>query len=44
MHPTLLESDRILVNKLSTRFGVPKRGEILVFRPPEDRVPEPSSA
>lgn len=40
MRPTLWESDRILVNKLVFRFSDPKRGEILVFRPPEDRVPE----
>jgi signal peptidase I len=41
MRPTLLESDRILVNKLATRLGNPQRGEIIVFRPPADRVPEP---
>ncbi|HTE19212.1 MAG TPA: signal peptidase I, partial [Armatimonadota bacterium] len=35
MHPTLRESDRILVNKLAYRFGSPRRGEILVFRPPD---------
>lgn len=40
MHPTLVEADRILVNKLSYRLGPPKRGDIVVFRPPADRVPE----
>src|SRR4028119_375516 len=32
MHPTLRESDRLLVNKLVYRFGPPRRGEIVVFR------------
>jgi len=40
MHPTLVESDRILVNKLIYRFISPRRGEILVFRPPEAAVPD----
>jgi signal peptidase I len=40
MHPTLIEADRILVNKLVFRFSRPRRGEVLVFRPPEDRVPD----
>jgi signal peptidase I len=40
MNPTLTQSDRLLVNKFIYRFQRPRRGEILVFRPPEDRVPE----
>jgi signal peptidase I len=40
MNPTLTESDRLLVNKFIYRFQAPRRGEIVVFRPPEDRVPE----
>lgn len=40
MEQTLLESDRLLVNKLLPRFGLPRRGEIVVFRPPEERVPD----
>ena len=36
MHPTLLEGDRILVNKFLFRFREPQRGEIIVFRFPED--------
>ncbi|HEU4753560.1 MAG TPA: signal peptidase I [Armatimonadota bacterium] len=40
MRPTLMESDRILVNKLTLRFSPPHRQEIWVFRPPADRVPE----
>ena len=37
MHPTLLEGDRILVNKFLYRFQEPHRGDIIVFRYPEDR-------
>lgn len=40
MRPTLLESDRLLVNKLIYRLRPPHRGEIIVFRPPEDQVPD----
>ncbi|MGV3721291.1 MAG: signal peptidase I [Actinomycetota bacterium] len=40
MNPTLTQSDRILVNKLVYRLRKPHRDEIVVFRPPEDRVPE----
>ena len=40
MNPTLTQSDRLLVNKFIYRFQAPQRGEIVVFRPPEDRVPE----
>lgn len=36
MHPTLIEGDRILVNKFIYRFRPPERGEIIVFRYPED--------
>jgi signal peptidase I len=38
MRPTLVEGDRVLVNKLSYRFGDPSRGDIVVFeRPPNDQ-------
>lgn len=41
MSPTLIEEDRVLVNKLSYRFGDPERGDVIVFeRPPNE---EPSS-
>ena len=40
MHPTLLEADRLLVNKLVYRFWPPRRGEIVVFKPPAERVRE----
>ena len=36
MHPTLLEGDRILVNKFIYRFHPPQRGDIIVFRFPLD--------
>lgn len=34
MEPTLRIGDRVLVNKLSYRFGEPDRGDIVVFRDP----------
>ena len=34
MVPTLLQNDRVLVSKLDYRFGVPLRGDIIVFNPP----------
>ena len=34
MEPTLTEGDRVLVNKLSYRFGDPKRGDVIVFKDP----------
>jgi signal peptidase I len=37
MRMTLLEGDRILVNKLVYRFHKPQRGEIVVFKYPQDR-------
>ena len=36
MRPTLIEGDRILVNKFLYRFREPHPGEIIVFRYPED--------
>jgi len=36
MRPTLIEGDRILVNKFIYRFKKPKRGDIVVFKYPED--------
>jgi signal peptidase I len=40
MHPTLMEGDHILVNKLVYRFQEPKRGEVLVFRAPREAAPD----
>ena len=37
MRPTLLEGDRLLVNKFIYRFKEPGRGDIIVFRFPKDR-------
>ena len=34
MHPTLLEHDRLIVNKLSYRHGALRRGDIVVFQAP----------
>lgn len=34
MHPTLLENDKILVNKLVYRLHQPQRGDVIVFRSP----------
>ena len=34
MYPTLQINDRLLVNKLSYRFGELQRGDIIIFRPP----------
>jgi signal peptidase I len=34
MEPTLTQGDRVLVNKLSYRFGEPKRGDVIVFHDP----------
>jgi signal peptidase I len=36
MRPTLIEGDRILVTKFTYRFLEPQRGDILVFRFPEN--------
>ena len=36
MHPTLIEGDRILVNKFIYRFHEPQRGDIIVFRYPDN--------
>jgi signal peptidase I len=38
MEPTLLEHDRVLVNKLVYRFREPARGEVVVFTK-RDEVP-----
>jgi signal peptidase I len=36
MRPTLIEGDRILVNKFIYRFRAPRRGDVIVFRYPDD--------
>src|SRR5512133_4007569 len=37
MIPTLLIGDHLLVNKLVYRFRTPERGEVVVFKFPQDR-------
>jgi signal peptidase I len=36
MRPTLLEGDKLFVNKFVYRFEPPKRGDIIVFKYPQD--------
>jgi len=36
MRPTLVEGDRIFANKFIYRFNDPKRGDIVIFKYPED--------
>lgn len=39
MKPTLLEGDRIFVERVSRFFYTPKRGDIMVFYPPFEKLP-----
>jgi signal peptidase I len=34
MEPTLMEGDRVLVNRLVYHFHPPRRGDVIVFHPP----------
>ncbi|MCQ9208149.1 MAG: signal peptidase I [Omnitrophica bacterium] len=36
MEPTLMPGDKIFVNRFIYRFGLPKRGDVVVFRYPEN--------
>jgi len=38
MRPTLIENDRIVVERVSRFFGRPKRGDIMVFYPPSTKL------
>lgn len=38
MHPTLVEGDRIVVERFSRFFTGPKRGDIMVFYPPSTQL------
>ncbi len=38
MNPTLIEQDRIFVERTSRFFTTPKRGDIMVFYPPEEEL------
>ncbi|MBC7544486.1 MAG: signal peptidase I [Candidatus Sericytochromatia bacterium] len=43
MVPTLVIGDRLIVEKISPHFGAPRRGEILVFYPPQHEPVEMST-
>ena len=38
MRPTLIEGDRILVSKFIYKFKEPERGDVIVFRSPEEII------
>lgn len=38
MHPTLMEGDRVFVERFSRFYSDPKRGDIMVFYPPEEEL------
>lgn len=38
MHPTLIEKDRIVVERLSRFYREPQRGDVLVFYPPMTKL------
>ena len=38
MHPTLIEGDRLIIERYSRFFTSPKRGDIIVFYPPHEYV------
>lgn len=40
MRPTLIEGDRIFVERVSRFFVSPKRGDVMVFYPPSEPLPE----
>jgi signal peptidase I len=42
MAPTLQENDRVLVSKLSYRLGEIRRGEVVVFRAPNEAASDPA--
>ena len=39
MRPTLIEGDRIVVERFSRFYSKPKRGDIMVFYPPFEKLP-----
>lgn len=36
MHPTFESGDYLIINEIGYRFFEPKRGDVVVFRPPQD--------
>ncbi len=41
MEPTLVEGDRVLVNRLDLSLPLPERGDVIVFHPPLAGESEP---
>ncbi len=41
MEPTLVQGDRVLVNRLSYHFRSPEKGDVIVFHPPGIEDSEP---
>lgn len=39
MNPTFYEGDRVIISKLSYKFGEPELGDIIVFTPPNQKQP-----
>lgn len=40
MHPTLVEGDRIVVERFSRFYKTPERGDVMVFYPPFEKLPQ----
>lgn len=38
MKPTLVEGDRVFVERISRLYDIPKRGDIMVFYPPQEHL------
>lgn len=38
MHPTLIENDRLIIERFSRFFTDPQRGDIIVFYPPQEEL------
>ena len=38
MKPTLVEGDRVFVERVSRLYSEPKRGDIMVFYPPQEHL------
>lgn len=36
MHPTLIEKDRLIIERFSRFYSLPERGDIIVFYPPQE--------
>lgn len=39
MHPTLMEGDRVFVERFTRFYETPERGDIMVFYPPSEELP-----